>query len=440
MRLFDWTNWQSGTLPPLEDHSEAKLKVLRDYVEDYICILCAGSFGRDEFKITVVDGFAGGGAYAGGKAGSPLVLLEAVEKAEARINSGGRQKPLKVDCDFYFIESDPDAFACLQAQLLTSKYADRIGKTIFPVRGSFQERQKDIVAKSQQRFPQGGARVIFFLDQCGYCEVDPRILKQISSSLNNKAEFIINFAVDTFNDIVGDHKRFRSMFPSLGLESELSADDLIRAKECSPHDWRYLIESMVGPAFRNVAGSRFFSPFYIMPAGNHRGYWLLHLAPHARARSAMLDVYWRNANGHRHFGNPGLNMLAFKADADQSGYFEGMTFDDMTRRKAQLALAADFARVINDTHVDGVSFKDFSELYCNQTIANTSLIAATLEQLAIDNQILIKGAKGAPKRSEKIQANDIIRPNHQLFFPALNFKAAFPPHIAQQAKVGRPSA
>src|SRR5205823_920269 len=63
MQMFDWTNWKDGALPTLESHSEAKLKVLRSYVEDYICILCSDSFGRDCFRITLVDGFAGGGAY-----------------------------------------------------------------------------------------------------------------------------------------------------------------------------------------------------------------------------------------------------------------------------------------------------------------------------------------------------------------------------------------
>ena len=82
MKLFDWKNWKKGLLPPLEPHSEGKLQVLRDYVEDYICILCSDSFGRDIFRITIVDGFAGGGVYALDKKGSPHVLLEAVETAE----------------------------------------------------------------------------------------------------------------------------------------------------------------------------------------------------------------------------------------------------------------------------------------------------------------------------------------------------------------------
>ena len=66
MDAFEWKEWNSGKLPELERRSEAKLNVLRNYVTDYIRILCSDSFGRDEFRITLVDVFAGGGAYRGG--------------------------------------------------------------------------------------------------------------------------------------------------------------------------------------------------------------------------------------------------------------------------------------------------------------------------------------------------------------------------------------
>ena len=422
VRQFDWKGWKQGQFPRLEAHSEAKLRVLRSYVEDYISILCAGSYGRDAFRITLVDGFAGGAIYAAGKVGSPFILLDAVATAEARINLAGRQKPLSIDCHYYFVEEDPETFECLDFELNRSKYKDRVGKSIFLMKGSFQTCQTEIVARTRQRFSRGGSRVIFFLDQCGYAEVNPKMLRGISVQLNHKAEFIINFAVDWLTDFIGDTANFRSIFPSLGLESELVVEDLIAAKETAGHDWRYLIESMVGPAFRKVAGSPFFSPFYIAPVENHRGYWLLHLAPHARARSAMLDVYWRNANGHRHFGHAGLNMLAYKPDVDQTGYLHGMAFDDVTRQNAKSALLTDFARVITDSHADGVSFKDFANMYCNQTIANTGLMAETLEQLAAENQIVVKSMKGRPKRSENIQPADIILPNNQLMFRAFNPK------------------
>jgi three-Cys-motif partner protein len=419
MGAFEWNNWQSNQLPELERHSQAKLEVLRDYVTDYICILCSDSFGRDSFRITVVDGFAGGGAYRGGKFGSPFVFLEAVAAAEAKINAN-RQKPLSIDCHYYFVEENPQAFECLQAQLQHSAHRTALGKTIFLRNGSFHTCQAQIVAETKTRFSRGGSRVIFFLDQCGYTDVHPQMLSSISAELNNKAEFIINFAVSWLIDFVSDTGEFRQMLTNLGLDSQLSAEQLIRAKERSGSDWRYVIEAMIGPAFRKAAGAQFFSPFYIAPVDNHRGYWLLHLAPHIRARSAMMDVYWRKATGHRHFGHLGLNMLSYKPDTEQAGYLDGFAFDQFTKAKAQELLKADFARVIRDSHADGISFRAFANKYSNHTIANEPLIASTLEELTREGQIIVLGPKGNPKRSENIAGNDIVLPCSQLFFEGLH--------------------
>lgn len=314
------------------------------------------------------------------------------------------------------MDSDSQAIDCLRAQLEQSPSKDRIGKTIFLLRASFHDCQTQIVSETKSRFTRGGSRAIFFLDQCGYTDVHPQMLQRISSELNNKAEFIINFAVSWLIDFVSDTDEFRQIITNLGLGSEISADEVIRVKEKSGADWRYVIEAMIGPAFRKVTGSKFFSPFYIAPVGNHRGYWLLHLAPHIRARSAMLDVYWRNANGHRHFGHLGLNMLSYKATGNQEGYLTGFAFDDFTRASAKTELKSDFARVIRDSHQDGTAFRHFAAKYSNQTIANEALIAETLEELRRDGEIDILGPKGNPKRSDKIASDDILLPCKQLFF------------------------
>lgn len=419
MSSFEWTDWQAGKLPKLEAHSRAKLNVLRSYVTDYICILCADSFGRDSFRITLVDGFAGGGAYDEAEFGSPFVLLEAVAAAEAKINAN-RQKPLQIDCHYYFVDKNTDALDCLRAQLEASPFKQCIGQTIFLMPGSFRECQTEIVLKTKARFSRGGARAIFFLDQFGYTDVHPLMLRGISNELNNKAEFILNFAVSWFIDFTADTPDFRQILTNLGLDSEVSAEQLVQAKNTSGADWRYVIEAMIGPAFRKIAGAPFFSPFYIAPIGNHRGYWLLHLAPHIRARSAMLDVYWQNANGHRHFGNLGLNMLSFKPSANPEGYLSGFAFDEFAKQSAVTQLKDDFARVIHDSHQDGTRFRDFAEQYCNQTIANEALIASTLEELHREGEILIRGPKGNKKRVEKIMSEDIILPCNQLLLGPLD--------------------
>lgn len=179
------------------------------------------------------------------------------------------------------------------------------------------------------------------------------------------------------------------------------------------------MESEIGPAYKKISGMPFFSPFYIEPADSHRGYWLLHLAPHERARSAMLDVHWRYANSHRHFGHVGLNMLAFKPEADPTGYLEGMSFGALTRETAKQKLSEDFARVIRDSHADGISFEQFAALYGNKTIANNSLMGEVISELTAQSELLVTGPKGSQKRSNIIHDDDIIFPCNQLLLPSM---------------------
>ena len=71
--------WHPNDPPPLlEDHSKAKLSVLRLYLRAYFDRL--GNIpARDEFKLDLIDGFAGGGTFRDGKvitSGTPLIMLE----------------------------------------------------------------------------------------------------------------------------------------------------------------------------------------------------------------------------------------------------------------------------------------------------------------------------------------------------------------------------
>jgi len=412
-KLFDWESWRDGKYPELELHSVAKLKVLEDYVKDYIRILCSHSFGQDVFQITLVDGFSGGGIYRNGKPGSPFVLINAVRTAEAALNLNGRSKPIHIDCDYHFIDENLTAIDCLRAQFDTSAFKDWIGKTIFIHHGAFEQKYHVVVDRLKKRHPKGGARVIFFLDQCGYTNVSPALVRTISEKLDNKAEFIINFAIEWLADFFADDNLSRKRLETLNLGSELSVDELIKIKQTGGVHWKYLVEAKIGPAYRKVSGSPFFSPFYIEPEDGHRGYWLLHLAPHERARSAMMDVHWKHSNAHRHYGHNGLYMLAHKADANPTGYMQGMDFASATRAEMEIKLAEDFARWIRDHHANGIAFGDFSKSLSNDTLATRKMKSDVINNLVERDEVIVKGPKGKSKRSETINDGDVILPCFQ---------------------------
>ena len=98
--------WHPDEPPPLiEEHSKAKLTVLRSYLRAYFDRLNVNP-QREEFKLDLVDGFVGGGTFRDGDedlSGSPLIMLEESAAAIERLNRN-RTKPLRFDCKYYFVD------------------------------------------------------------------------------------------------------------------------------------------------------------------------------------------------------------------------------------------------------------------------------------------------------------------------------------------------
>lgn len=67
------------TVWTLEDHTLAKHRILRGYLEAWLPIM--GSWCP---RLVLVDGFAGPGIYKKGEPGSPIVMLNAYLKHTAR--------------------------------------------------------------------------------------------------------------------------------------------------------------------------------------------------------------------------------------------------------------------------------------------------------------------------------------------------------------------
>ena len=414
---FQWNKWKSNQLPTLEDHSRTKLAVLGDYIDDYITIRCKkDSHRRERFPLLLVDGFAGGGVYAGGERGSPLVMLEAVRAAEAKINVASRTKQLQIDVHYFFVETNQSAYQCLEAELNRSEFKHLLGKQIHLHHSTFRQTSDSIIAFADRFFPRHGVNAIFLLDQCGYTDVDATLIRDISARLHHRAEFIINFAIDWLVTFITDSAPFRKIVPQMGLGDRITADDLIRARAEAGDSWQFAVESQIGAAFQATVGSKVFSPFFIESSASRRGYWLLHLAPHHRARSAMVDVQWRHANGFRHYSHVGLHMLQYRSDRDLGSYLHGMDLGQATQDQALAYLTTDFARQVRDHHSAGLTVDELHTFYANHTIANNALIDRALVQARNHGEIRILGPNGASKRNGSLSGKDIILPDGQFKF------------------------
>ena len=156
--------WVPGSPPPsIEEHSLAKLGVLRSYVSDYIDRLCGGS-RRDVFKLDLVDGFSGGGLFLENGievSGTPLIMLEEAQAAYTRLN-GKRVKPLHFDLKFHFVDIAPDHTRYLRRVL--SKREFNIPKHEVKIYdGSFEGVVGTIISDIKRRQPRAG-RALFLLE------------------------------------------------------------------------------------------------------------------------------------------------------------------------------------------------------------------------------------------------------------------------------------
>jgi three-Cys-motif partner protein len=403
---FDWRGWENGELPVLEPHSKFKLEVLRQYVESYIEILFANIFGVHTAEINIVDGFCGGGIYQDNLEGSPLILIRAIKVAEAKINLS-RKTRFQIIPKFYFIDEKKDALNSLRYQLKEKGYGSDIGKNIHLINGCFSEKYKDVIQATTKANGRSN-RTIFFLDQCGYTKVDLRLIPHISKAARYKAEFIINLAITWMIDFMRDDKTFRDLYEKLGVGEFLDLDQLLQIKEKKEGNWHYAIESRIGPAIRQATQSPFYSPFYIRPAESRRGYWLLHLAPHERARTAMMDVLWTKGNGALHYGGRGLKMHEFRPEKGSSLYFEGFSLHEMNKKICSQDLAEDIGNYLHEKCIDKIPFSELVKQVCNDTVANPEIIKSSLLLLQEASELKLTGKSNGKKRSNTILPTDVI--------------------------------
>ena len=402
---FDWR----GSLPLLESHSEMKLTILSDYIQEYLSIVCQQRT-IDKYNITLVDGFAGGGVYKDNKQGSPFTMIDAVDKANVGINKD-RKKRVDIKPYYFFIEKDRDAFDSL------SNSMQDIDQTNIKIKqDDFNLCIDEIITKIKSRNPRGGGGAIFFLDQKGYSDVGMGVLKKIRQELP-KAEIIININISWLVDFINDTEKFKSVISNMGLNNCVNLSEISKIKFMDV-DPRYTIEAKLSSAIKKSACFPYFRPFFIEPKNRHRGYWLLHLAPHYRAHNAMSEVIWRHGNFMRHYGGSGTRIfdLSYKGEHVDYPDLFGDTFNSATKKQHFEGLAEDLPRIIWES--DSMRVDELIQKTCNQTAVTKDMYLDSLKQISEQREIVIIGKSGGKKRGGKISVSDIVLPNKQFFlFP-----------------------
>ena len=397
--------WRPGEPPPqIEEHSKAKLNVLRRYLRAYFDRLSVNP-SRKEFKLDLVDGFCGGGTFKDGggtESGTPLVMIEESEAARERLNRG-RSKPLRLDFKYYFVDADPFHTAHLQEALNDRGYADP--ERVILRNSRFEDEADAIIAAIRSRQPRAG-RAIFLLDQTGFSLVKLALVAKVLRELP-AAEVILTFAADALiNHLSAAPANIKAVSPLELTEPRLQ--DLIRMKDGA--GGRALVQRALRDHIRDTTGATYDTPFFIRPRQSRRALWFLHLSRHPTARDVMIQRHWDISDTFEHYGGGGFDMLGWDAlrSTDTLRLFR---FEELEAKRIRMQLLDSMPQELHGLVVDQpVTVKKMRHMLANKTAARFCDLDDTVLELARAKEIDILTAerKLRSRSLRRLRADDRI--------------------------------
>ena len=402
-------NWEHGAL--LEDHSKQKLKILRNYFYQYLDTRC--KFPQQEvFRLSIVDGFAGGGKYKCGSPGSPIIFIEELLKFSNQINifrKTNKFKPLHIECLLLLNDLDPAAINLLKENIYP--YIQEIKANRYLIihfqytEGKFKSNYPTIREKIEKSNCRNN--VLFNLDQFGQTDADINTIRTILRSFP-RTEIFYTFAIQAFLTYANE----KSIIPYKQIlnENNISTNDAL--------DPGYLItrqeelgvyERMVFDAFSSC--STFVSPFSI---NNPTGwkYWLLHFSNVYRAREVYNNILHQVSSSQAHFGRSGLNMLSYNSTEQDSFLYK---FDMAASEQTKQQLLIDIPQFVSN-YGDTIPMLDFFNDIYNQTPASSNIIKQSL--IDIPDIKIIKEDGGVRRSAKSIntKSDTIILKDQKSFF------------------------
>ena len=375
--------------------------MLRGYLHNYYNTLNQ-NVRREEFRLDLVDGFAGGGLYSHDDeviSGSPLVMLEELQSAERRLNEG-RSKPLRFDVKHHFVEKDPKHAEYLWQVLDDRDHLREKGRVVLHRRG-FDEVLDQIISDIRPSRRREG-RSIFLLDQCGYTDADIRMVRRIGERLP-KAEVILTVSIDAMLNLATPENIVPRLV-STGL-SKGRVEEVLRGTSTDQHK---ALMQRVFPGFAlDETDFNWFTPFFIRPEKSRRELWFVHFSREAKARDVMLECHWNTRNSFVHYGESfDLKMLGY--EALERGQVPLLTFNEGDRKEMTSALVEQLSRELHHRlKVEPLCLADVLDHFGNGTAATIADFNRIVLAARDAGEIQIVGADGH-QRSRSLQ---VIRPD-----------------------------
>ena len=346
-------DWSSPDGPPIiYPHTETKQEILARYVRKYIEITAGATASKPakEFKLTIIDAFAGGGLFRKENTdrhikGTPLRILAAVEEAKRNVTLIRRNHPqlgpLDLNIATHFNDKEPTAVPYLN-EVLRDRGYDIDDTRIRVTEGKFAEQLDNMIGAVKAQQPRAG-KCIFILDQSGYSHVRPEHVRKIFDELQG-SEVILTLAASRMtNPFFRSRARHALDKRTGGWDLSEEIIEMLQQEKNNEKTRAVILRQMMAELVRET-GATGYSCFTLRPFGGNY-MWLIHLTRTKRAsfaRDTMLDIQWKIEEASLHIGGTPTDYLGFQGlrrtdpEGQELFYFE-FTQNEREHLKEQYA-------------------------------------------------------------------------------------------------------
>lgn len=258
----------------LLNHSEAKVRLLGEYLKRYLNIISNDGFTE---KINIYDLFCGQGIYDNDGEGSPIVALRQIKETYYSVIDKKPNKQPKINCLFNDIDKDKIS---ILGNVIKSKslHYESFGNLELTSND-----YKDEIQRLKALFKTfKNEKAFVFIDPYGYKEVKAEHIKGLIDC-NKKSEVLLWLPIQFMYRFAdgGTPEVLQNFINELNLKNEVEKTNNV---------WEFI--SALKSGFQNYLGTNFFVDNFSLKKEENTVFCLYFFTSHIRGFEKMLEAKW----------------------------------------------------------------------------------------------------------------------------------------------------
>ncbi|MBW4545919.1 MAG: three-Cys-motif partner protein TcmP [Symplocastrum torsivum CPER-KK1] len=393
----------------LQPHTRAKHQLLAEYIRNWIDTLCSNNRWR-ESKVTLVDGFCGGGLYRDGNSfweGSPIKMIRMLEEGYRMVREERSKPYYHLHFKFIFIDKQKEHIDCLRKQIIDAglgHYLDSDRCQL--ICKEFEKAVDECISQAK------GGHSFFLLDPCGIDDVSMSSIRKIIDLGNSEIlwTYMIKHLLRLLPQSKINDKEIKRRVIQDILEAEMYYDykhykQLESTKNITAAQ-QYLKNQSL-QLIRNQGRIKYLYPFALMKDKNTVLYYLVHLANDPKAIEVMKYSTWKynNLEYRYHYDCYGVGFRTLEY------YEENSKFCDVDETNLNICLEDLSKKILPliGNSEDGLTLSEIQDRIIEATPATSEHLIFLINELKKFNEVEVIKTNGKDFKGYNIAPKYLIR-------------------------------